>query len=168
MYYSVNSTPLENVEKVRSVYLPAGAGWYDFWTSQYYEGGQTILADAPIQKIPLFVRSGSILPIGPEIQFADQSTDEPLGLYIYTGQDAEFELYFDEGDNYNYEKGEFATVRIVWNEALQRLTLQERNGTYPGMKSAISLNVTLFSKGGSRENSHLLNYNGQQISLSIE
>jgi alpha-D-xyloside xylohydrolase len=164
MYYSVNSTPLENVEKVRSVYLPAGPGWYDFWTGQYYKGGQTILADAPIQKIPLYVRAGSILPIGPEIQFADQSTDEPLGLHIYSGQDAEFELYFDEGDNYNYEKGEFATVRIVWNEAMHRLTLEERSGTYPGMKSAISFNVTLFSKGGSRENSHLLHYNGQEIS----
>jgi alpha-D-xyloside xylohydrolase len=76
-------------------------------------------------------------------------------------------LYFDEGDNYNYEKGEFATVRIVWNEAMHRLTLEERSGTYPGMKSAISFNVTLFSKGESRENSHLLHYNGQEISLSI-
>jgi alpha-D-xyloside xylohydrolase len=167
MYYGVNSTPLENVEKVRSVYLPVGPGWYDFWTSQYYEGGQTILADAPIQKLPLYVRAGSILPIGPEIQFADQPTDEPFGLHIYPGQDTEFELYFDEGDHYNYEKGEFATVRIVWNEALQRLTLQERNGSYPGMKSAISFNVMLFSTGGSRENSHLIHYNGQEISLNL-
>jgi alpha-D-xyloside xylohydrolase len=167
MYYGVNSTPLENVEKVRSVYLPVGPGWYDFWTGQYYEGGQTILADAPIQKLPLYVHAGSILPIGPEIQFADQSTDEPLGLHIYSGQDAEFELYFDEGDHYNYEKGEFATVRIVWNEVLHRLTLEERSGTYPGMKSAISFNVTLFSKGGNRENSHLLHYNGQEITLNL-
>ena len=135
MYYGVNSTPLENVEKARSVYLPAGTGWYDFWTGQHYEGGQTIIADAPIQKLPLFVRAGSILPIGPEIQFVDQSTDEPIELRIYSGQDAEFELYFDEGDHYNYENGAFATVRIAWEEALQRLTLQERSGTYPGMEN---------------------------------
>ena len=167
MYYGVNSTPLENVEKTRPVYLPAGSGWYDFWTGQHYEGGQTIFADAPIQKLPLFVRAGSILPIGPEIQFVDQSTNEPIELHIYSGQDAEFELYFDEGDHYSYEKGEFATVRIVWNEALQRLTLQERRGSYSGMKSVISFKVTLFSKDGSREYSHILNYNGQAISLEI-
>jgi alpha-D-xyloside xylohydrolase len=168
MYYSLNSTPLENVEKARSVYLPAGTGWYDFWTGQHYEGGQTIFADAPIQKLPLFVRSGSILPIGPEIQFVDQSTNEPIELHIYSGQDAEFELYFDEGDHYSYENGEFATVSIVWNEALQRLTLQERRGTYPGMESVISFKVTLFSKDGSLEDSNILHYNGQAKSLIFE
>ena len=168
MYYSVNSTPVDNVEKARSVYLPAGTGWYDFWTGQHYEGGQTINADAPIQKLPLFVRSGSILPIGPEIQFADQSTNEPIELHIFSGQDAEFELYCDEGDYYSYENGEFATVRIVWTEALQRLTLQERRGTYPGMESEISFKVTLFSKDGSPEGADILHYNGQAKSLVFE
>ena len=167
MYYGVCSTPLENIQKARSVYLPAGTDWYDFWTGQYYKGGQTILADAPIQKLPLLVRAGSILPMGPEIQFVDQPTDEPMELHIYSGHDSEFELYFDEGDHYNYEKGEFATIRIVWNEALQRLTLQERRGSFSDMKSVISFKVTLFSKDGSREYSHILNYNGQAISLEI-
>ena len=151
MYYGVNSTPLDNVEKARPVYLPAGTGWYDFWTGQHFEGGQTIIAEAPIQKLPLFVRAGSILPLGSEIQYVDQPTDEPIELRIYSGQDAEFELYFDEGDHYNYENGVLATVRIAWDDVLQHLTLEERRGTYPGMQTTIRFKVTLFSKDGSHE-----------------
>ncbi len=168
MYYAVNSTPLDNVEKERPVYLPAGTGWYDFWTNHYYDGGQTVLADAPIQKLPLFVRAGSILPIGPEIQYIDQPTDEPMELRIYTGQDAEFELYFDEGDQYGYENGAFATVRVAWDDALQRITLYKRRGAFPGMKTKADYKVTIISKDGRRQDSRLLHYNDETISLQID
>jgi len=168
MYYGVNSTPLENVQKARPVYLPARTGWYDFWTGQYYEGNQTIIAEAPIQKLPLFVRAGSILPLGPEVLFVDQPTDEPIELRIYFGQDAEIEMYFDEGDHYNYENGAFTTIRIVWEDALQRITLGERIGTYPGMKATMRFKVMIFTKDGSREYSRILHYEGQAISITLD
>ena len=112
MYYAANSTPLAGVEKTRPVYLPSGSDWYDFWTGKRYTGGQTILADAPLETMPLYVRAGSIIPIGPDIQFTGDQPDAPIELWVYPGQDGQFTLYQDEGDNYNYEQGSFATIQL--------------------------------------------------------
>lgn len=116
----------------RSVYLPAGTQWHDFWTGNKQTGGQTIQTNAPIDKVPLFVRSGSILPYSPSIQYAMESVD-PIELRVYTGADGSFTLYEDEGDNYNYESGTHATIHFSWNEASGQLTIGARQGSFPGM-----------------------------------
>jgi alpha-D-xyloside xylohydrolase len=146
MYFAANSTPLEEVERTRSVYLPSRSDWYDLWTGTRYAGGQTISADAPLQTMPLYVRSGSIIPIGPEIQFAGDQPDAPIELWVYPGQDGDFTLYEDEGDNYNYEQGSFATIHIGWNDSTQQLTLDDRRGSYPGMQVSRVFRVIIASK----------------------
>ncbi len=133
MYFAPGSTPIDGVPKTRSVYLPKGADWYDFWTGQRYAGGQTICANAELDTMPLYVRSGSIVPIGPDIQHANEQADVTLELRIYPAQNGSFMLYDDEGDNYNYEQGAFARIPMSWNETTRRLTLQDRQGNYPGM-----------------------------------
>src|SRR5690606_14410196 len=104
MYYQSESRKLEGIEKVREVYLPAGTIWYDFWTGKQYQGGQTITANAELDTMPLYVRAGSIVPMGPKIQYTSEEKD-PIELRIYPGADGQFVLYNDEGDNYNYENG---------------------------------------------------------------
>jgi len=143
MYFAANSTPLEGVEKTRPVYLPSGSDWYDFWTGERYAGGQTISADAPLETMPLYVRSGSIVPIGPQIQFTGDQPDAPVELWVYPGQDGAFTLYEDEGDNYNYEQGSFATIRMGWNDSTRQLTLDDRQGSYPGMQASKTFRVVV-------------------------
>ncbi len=146
MYYAANSTPLQGVAKTRPVYLPSGSDWYDFWTAVRYSGGQTLLAEAPLDTMPLYVRSGSIIPMGPDIQFTAEQPDAAMELWVYPGQDGSFMLYEDEGDNYNYEKGAFAAIRIRWEEQKRRLILDERVGAYPGMPETIEFEVTLIDE----------------------
>jgi alpha-D-xyloside xylohydrolase len=117
----------------RSVYLPAGTGWYVLKTGAFLKGGRTIAADAPYTDIPVYVREGSILPFGPEIQYSDEKPADPVWLFIYTGKDAAFELYEDENTNYNYERGACSTIPMAYREADGTLTLQARKGEFPGM-----------------------------------
>lgn len=143
MYYAANSIPITGVEKTRPVYLPAGSDWYDFWTGQRYTGGQTIVADAPLETMPLYVRAGSIIPMGPEIQFAGDQPDAPIALWVYPGQNGHFTLYQDEDDNYNYEQGSFATIQLFWDDSARQLILDKREGSYPGMQSSREFRVVL-------------------------
>ena len=124
----------------REVYFPEG-GWYDFYTGEYIAGNQRLVADAPYERIPLYVRSGSILPIGPEIAYSTQETDGQLLLLIYAGADASFTLYEDDGLTYGYEKGEFATIDLRWDNEGRILTVGERQGSYPGMPAVRTLCV---------------------------
>ncbi|WP_197092673.1 TIM-barrel domain-containing protein [Labilibaculum euxinus] len=117
----------------RQVYLPEGSDWYDAYNGSLLKGGQTINADAPYEKMPLFVKAGSILPVGPEIEYTSQKLNAPIKLVIYTGADAQFELYEDEGLNFNYEKGKYSTISIKWSENDQKLTIGERKGEFEGM-----------------------------------
>ncbi len=117
----------------RPVYLPAAADWFDFWTGDRLTGGRLISAPAPIDRIPLLVRAGSIVPLGPFVQYAAEQPDAPIELRIYPGADAAFSLYEDENDTYDYEKGQHATVRFTWTEATRTLTVGAREGRYPGM-----------------------------------
>jgi alpha-D-xyloside xylohydrolase len=117
----------------RSVYLPSGTGWYELKTGEFLEGGRTILADAPYGDIPVYVREGSILPFGPEIQYSDEKPADPIWLFVYTGKDASFELYEDENVNYNYEKGLYSIIPISYDEAKRTLTIGDRKGEFPGM-----------------------------------
>ena len=123
MYFEKNSEPLEGTAKTRRVYLPAGCGWYDYWTNAYYEGGQWIEAEAGLEKIPLFVREGSILP---RVEFA-QSTEETgteLHITVYTGKDASFTLYEDAGDGYGYEQGRYCLTKLHWSQETERFTAE--------------------------------------------
>ena len=116
----------------RSVYLPQ-SGWYDLYTGRYYTGGEAVVADAPYSHIPVFVRAGSIIPVGPEQEWSDQCAPELITLYVYTGADAEFTLYEDDGVSYDYETGAQSTIRFSWNEGRQQLTIHDREGSFPGM-----------------------------------
>lgn len=131
MYYEVNSKVLSGVDKTRSVYLPKGAEWIDFWTGKRYKGGQTILADAPISHLPLFVRGGSIVPMMPVQQYTSERLDAPYEIRVYPGADALFTLYEDSGDGYDYEQGAYATVNLMWDDSKQILTVADRKGSFP-------------------------------------
>jgi alpha-D-xyloside xylohydrolase len=172
MYYAKESTQLNDVSKSRSVYLPKGADWYDFWMGKHYTGGQTIVADAPLDTMPLYVRSGSIVPIGPDITYTDEQPNAPIDLRIYPGQSGSFVLYDDEGDNYNYEQGHFATIRLSWDDATRRLTLHDREGNYPGMPDSREFRIVI----GDGINNHISSeasanrtvlYEGYEISIDL-
>jgi len=117
----------------RQVYLPAGTGWYDLKSGRYFEGGQTIQADAPYTDIPIFVKEGSIIPFGPDIQYTTEKPADPIHLFVYTGADGAFTLYEDENVNYNYEKGAFSMIQLTYNEATQSLIIGAYQGEFPGM-----------------------------------
>lgn len=117
----------------KNVYLPAGADWFDFWTGEKSTGGQTVNAAAPADRIPLFIRAGSIVPLGPVVQYAGEKPAGPIELRVYPGADGSFSLYEDEGDNYNYEHGAYATIPISWNEKSQTFTVGKRTGKFHGM-----------------------------------
>src|SRR5439155_15780714 len=118
----------------RKVYLPAATGWYDFYTGRKYAGGETVTADAPYERMPLFVRSGSIVPTGPAIQFTGNNSHSPLTLNVYTGADGGFSLYEDDGVTRQYLNGKYARIPLSWNEKAKTLTIGAREGTtYAGM-----------------------------------
>ncbi|MCS7033305.1 MAG: DUF5110 domain-containing protein, partial [Phycisphaerae bacterium] len=117
----------------RRVYLPDGCDWFDFWTGEKLAGGRMIDAPAPLRQVPLFVRGGSLVPLGPVVQHATEALDAPIELRIYPGSDATFDLYEDENDNYNYELGQYGITPVHWDDSRRRLTIGPRRGTFPGM-----------------------------------
>ena len=131
----------------RSVYLPGGTTWYDFWTGAALKGGQTISAAAPLDTLPLFVRAGSIIPMGAEMQYSYEKPADPIELRIYPGADGEFTLYEDDGESYAYEKGQHSTIPIHWNDASGALTLGARSGSFPGMLAQRTFDIVLIRKG---------------------
>ncbi|MCW0485017.1 glycoside hydrolase family 31 protein [Gaoshiqia sediminis] len=127
----------------RDVYLPKSSGWYDFWTGKRFDGGQTITTDAPMDKIPLFVKAGSILPMGQIVQSTGEKPADQLEIRVYRGADARFVLYEDEGDNYDYEKGKYSTITFFWNETAGTLTIDDRAGDFPGMLQEQNFNIVI-------------------------
>jgi len=160
--------------RTRQVYLPAGSGWYELKSGQYFKGGQTIQADAPYTDIPLFVRAGSILPCGPEIQYTDEKAANPIRLFVYTGADGSFTLYEDENVNYNYEQGKFAMIPLSYNEKDHILTIGNRPGEFPGMLATRTFEIVWI---GAQKPSGLnflsqpdviVTYDGEQQSIKME
>jgi alpha-D-xyloside xylohydrolase len=148
-----------------SVYLPAAAGgWYDFWTGRSMRGAQTVEAAAPLDTIPLFVRAGSILPLGPVEQYADQVAEAPLELTIYPGRDGSFTLYDDEGTNYDYENGQSSMIVLNWKDGTHELTIGARAGSFPGMLRDRSFAVHL---AGSSRLSQTVEYHGDAVRLHL-
>jgi alpha-D-xyloside xylohydrolase len=157
---------IEERQQTRNVYLPADHQWYDFWTGNTLIGGQTIISTAPIDKIPLFVKSGSIIPMGPFIQYAAEKPADPIELRIYPGADGNFTLYEDENDTYNYEKGVFSTISFFWNDVKRQLTISKRQGSFPGMLEKRNFQIVLVGKDKgngieiSKESDKVIQYQG--------
>jgi alpha-D-xyloside xylohydrolase len=125
----------------RKVYFPGNEGWYDLYSGSYIAGNQTISVDAPYERMPLFVRAGSIVPFGPEIMYSDEKQPETITLFVYGGRDGSFTLYEDEGVNYNYEKGDYATIPFIYNDANKTLEIGERKGTFNSMLKQRMFNI---------------------------
>ncbi len=157
----------------RPVYLPAATKWFDFWTGHPLAGGQTIAAPAPLETLPLYVRAGSIVPMGPEVEYATQPTTSPTELRVYPGADGEFTVYEDEGDTYNYEKGAFATYQLRWNDKLRQLSISARRGSFPGMAASRTFSVVLVRPGHgtggepTAQAEKTVTYTGQSLAISL-
>ncbi len=132
----------------REVYFPECEGWYDFYTNEFMTGGELRTVDAPYSRMPLYVRAGSILPSGPEIQWSDEKQADVIDLYVYMGADGEFTLYEDENVNYNYEKGLCSKIRFSYNDKMRLLSIEEREGEFPGMLDKRTFRVIPISKSG--------------------
>ena len=129
--------------KTATKYLPKGTTWYDFWTGTAYKGGQSVTLQTNFDRVPMFVRAGSILPLGPEMQYVGEKAWDNLELRLYPGADGSFTLYEDEGDSYNYEKGVYSTICFTWNDKARTLTIGTRKGEYPGMLTKRQFTIVL-------------------------
>lgn len=158
----------------RNVYLPSAYGWYDVRTGRHYAGGTVIEADAPYEWMPLFAREGSLIPTGPDIQYTGEKEADPLTLWVYAGADGAFELYEDEGDNYNYEDGAYTLIPLTWNEAERTLTIGKREGEYRGMLHERTINVIMVSENRAvkldfgRPPDKSVKYSGEEIKVRFE
>ena len=159
---SENTTVNWSETKTASKYLPKGVLWYDFWTNKTYKGGQTVTLQTSLDRVPMFVRAGSILPLGPEMQYVGEKAWDHLEIRIYPGADGSFTLYEDEGDNYNYEKGVYATITFTWNDKTSSLTVGSRQGSYPGMLA--SRQFTFVLPDGTSKN---VSYNGESLTIKF-
>lgn len=142
MYFERGSKEIHGSPKTRKVYLPSGNNWYDFWSKKIYPGGATIEASAPLEDIPLFVPEGSVILMGPVSQHCGAPSEQKLELHVYTGLDANFVWYEDDGNSYKYENGEFSKTLIHWNESKMELSFSDREGSFAGIRS-YSLNISL-------------------------
>jgi alpha-D-xyloside xylohydrolase len=160
-------------EKTSEVYLPAGTTWVDFWTGKTYEGGTNQVFNAPKDIMPLLVKAGSIIPMGPFIQYATEKPADPIELRVYAGADGSFNLYEDENNNYNYEKGIYATINFKWNDAKKALTIEKRKGRFPGMLEKRTINIVLVKEGVGigvdleKDITKKINYNGEELTVTF-
>ena len=156
----------------RRVYLPK-AMWYDFWTGHTADHGGMVETAAPLGRIPLFVRGGSIVPMGPDLEYAAEKPADPIELRVYPGANASFTLYEDENDNYNYEKGARATIRLDWNDAARKLTIGERQGKFPGMLDTRTFCVVFVSDNHgvgiepTAQPDSIVKYSGEQTAVAV-
>ena len=150
------------VSKTYDVYLPAGTQWYDYWTNEMLDGGQTVSADAPIAHSPLYVKAGSILPLAEDMQYSSEKPWDALTLKVYPGADADFTLYEDEGDNYNYLDGKFTEIPMRWNDRSRTLTIGARSGEYDGMLAARTFRVVM-PDGKTK----VIDYSGKKVSVKM-
>lgn len=167
--------PVEDFSTVQSteVYLPSGTQWIDFWTGETLKGGQTISKETPIDIIPLYMKAGSIMPWGPDVQYAEEKNWNNMEIRIYPGADGEFTLYEDENDNYNYENGVHSTIRMKWNDAERTLTIDNREGKFPGMLKSRKFNIVVVTpeKGiadkGSNKIDKTVSYSGKKVTVRL-
>ncbi|SEW37787.1 alpha-D-xyloside xylohydrolase [Chitinophaga sp. YR573] len=160
--------------RTRKLYLPANTGWYNLYSGEYQEGGKYITADAPLDRMPLYVKAGSIIPFGPALQYTSQLPADTITLYVYTGSNGAFNLYEDEGVNYNYEKGQFSNISFTYNEKSKTLTIGKREGSFPGMLQQRSFRVVKAGKESpvalsfNNKNGQIIKYSGNEQTLVIK
>lgn len=170
-----NKDGKEDFSTVKSmeVYLPKGADWFDFWTGEKHSGGQKVNKEVPLDIMPLYIKAGSILPIGPKVQYATEKKWDNLEIRIYEGANGEFTLYEDENDNYNYEKGINSTIIFNWDNAKKTLTISDRKGSFPGMLAERNFNIVKVSvKNGVGNDSETeivkaVNYTGEKVTVKL-
>ncbi len=153
-------------ERQADVYLPAGSEWVDFWTGERLKGGKSITKATTLKTIPLYVKAGGIIPVGPDVQYATEKPWDNLEIRVYPGANGEFTLYEDEFDNYNYEKGAYSTITFNWNDKTRTLTIGECQGEYPGMLTNRSFNINLV-KPGDAGVAKSVTYTGKPVSVAF-
>jgi alpha-D-xyloside xylohydrolase len=168
----------------RSVYFPAQCGWYDLYTGEKViereadganskSSSRKLVVDAPYERIPVFVREGAIIPFGPEMEWCDEKPAELINLYVYAGRDGQFQLYEDEGTNYNYEKGMWAVIDISYDDASKTVSFSDRQGQFPGMLKNRRFNVVLVTKDAPKALSfdnpkgRMVQYDGKAVSVQL-
>jgi len=167
------SADADRKAKARQVYLPAASKWYDFWTGELLDGGQTISAAAPIEILPLYVKAGSIIPMGPHMEYATEKPADNIELRIYPGANGSFKFYEDENDNYNYEKGQYTTFTLNWNDKSRKLSISATKGKFPGMLKNRTFNIVMVkgSHGADVEVTakadKVVKYTGKAMELSL-
>ncbi len=162
-------------DKIKSteVYLPEGTEWIDFWTGEKFEGGKTVSKETPVDIMPLYVKAGSILPIGPKVEYATQKRWDDLEIRVYPGADGKFTLYEDENDNYDYQKGIYSTITFSWDDAKKVLTIGNREGSFPGMLKVRKFRVVMVSPGNGagmnavKKYDKVETYNGKKVALKF-
>jgi len=159
--------------KTKEVYLPMGADWIDFWTGDKFTGGQTIAKETPLDIMPLYIKAGSILPLGPKVQFATEKKWDNLEIRVYEGANGEYTLYEDENDNYNYEKGAYSTITFSWDNSKKILTINDLKGTFPGVLTERKFNIVKVTTGNGTGTStevkynQVVDYKGKKISVKL-
>lgn len=159
--------------RTRDMYFPEGKGWYDFYTGKFVKGGQQLNVEAPYEHMPLYVKAGSIVPFGPDVQYAMEKQPDVITLYVYGGADADFTLYEDEGDNYGYEQGRYATIQMHYSEADGKLTIGQREGSFPGMLQKRTFKVVKVSKENPlpfdlNSASKVIEYDGNVVEVALK
>lgn len=152
-------------DRTRSMYFPQGSTWYDFYTGQAVEGGQQLTVAAPYERVPLYVRSGSIMPLGPDMEWSDEKLPEVITLMVYAGANGQFTLYEDEGTNYNYEKGAYTMIPIRYDDAKGTVEIGQRQGQYPGMLQERTFQVVRITPEGRQ--AAQVSYNGQAVNVNL-
>ncbi len=162
-------------QREKEVYLPGNDGWYDLYSGKYYKGKQTIKVNTPYERMPVFVREGSIITVGPDLQYTNEKPADTITVYVYTGKNASFELYEDEGINYNYEKGNFATIPFIYNESERKITIGNRKGEFNGMLAQRVFVVVPINKNGNnisidqkRKGGSTILYNGKAKTIKLK
>lgn len=165
---------IQDAATSREVYLPANHKWIDFWTGESYEGGQVITKKAPTDIMPLYVKAGSIMPWGPDVQYSTEKNWDNLEIRVYPGADGTFTLYEDENDNYNYEKGKYSEIPFAWDEESQTLTIGKRQGGFEGMLESRTFNICRVSPIHGAGDLHAteyhatVTYSGETISVQLK
>ncbi len=171
--YSKNTEEDFSTVKSLELYLPKGTDWFDFWTGDKFTGGQTVDKETPIDIIPLYVKAGSILPVGPNVQYATEKKWDDLEIRVYPGANGKFTLYEDENDNYDYEKGVYSTITFTWDDAKKALIINNRKGTFPGMLNERKFRIVKVTKNkgigmDAVENyDKVVTYKGQKVVVDL-
>jgi alpha-D-xyloside xylohydrolase len=160
------------VDTTMRTYLPQGAGWYDFWTNQRHAGGQTVARDTPLDTVPLYVRAGAILPLGPVMQYATEQPDAPYEIRIYQGANGSFTLYDDDNETYAYEKGQSARTTLAWNDQTRTLSIGARKGSFPGMVRGRTLKLVLVDEANGKgiadaQATRTVRYDGKPLAVKF-